>query len=359
MVYFKKLRIKSNMTKENIIQEDINQILLADIPWKNIIGKTFLISGANGFLPAYIIHTINKLNQQNSKKSKIIALVRDKKMAEKKFHQYLECNEFQLIKQDVNDEINIKEKIDFVIHAASQASPKYYNADPVGTLLPNVIGTKNLLELARKHNVEGFLFFSSGEIYGQTDKERISENDVGKVDPLNIRSCYAESKRMGENMCISWNKQYNIPTKIARIFHTYGPGMKLDDGRVFVDFVADVVKGRNITIKSDGMAKRPFCYISDATIAFFLILTKGKNAEAYNISNPNCIVNINELANIVSKLFPEKRTKIEYKEIPPENEYMKSAINSHVPDITKMKKLKWKPKVTIREGFLRTIKSYL
>jgi UDP-glucuronate decarboxylase len=344
---------------EKIIEEDIDKILQANIPWKNIIGKTFLISGASGFIPAYIIHTIIGLNQKNFKKSKIIALVRDKKNAEEKFKQYIEYDEFQIIEQNVNDEITIDKKIDFIIHAASHASPKYYNIDPVGTLLPNVLGTKNLLELSRKHNVEGFLFFSSGEIYGQIDKDRITENDIGKIDPLNIRSCYAESKRMGENMCVSWNKQYKIPTKIARIFHTYGPGMKLDDGRVFADFVADVVNGKNITIKSDGVAKRPFCYITDAIIAFFLILIKGKNAEAYNVSNPNCIVTVSELAEIISKLFPEKRIKIIYESEPPKNEYMKSTVSNYTPDITKIKKLNWEPEVTIEEGFLRTIRSYL
>lgn len=344
---------------ENIIEEDVNKILQASIPWEDIVGKTFLISGASGFVPAYIIHTIMGFNQKNSKKSKIFALVRNKKTAEEKFRQYTEYDEFQLIEHNVNDEINIKDKIDFIIHAASQASPKYYNTDPVGTLLPNVVGTKNLLELAREHNVQGFLFFSSGEIYGQINKDKIFENDVGKIDPLDIRSCYAESKRMGENMCVSWNKQYKIPTKIARIFHTYGPGMDLDDGRVFADFVADVVNDKNITIKSDGVAKRPFCYIRDATIAFFLILTKGQNAEAYNISNPNCIVSISELAQIVSKLFPEKKTQIIYKKEPPKNEYVKSTVDTYIPDITKIKKLNWEPEVTIKEGFLRTIKSYL
>ena len=158
---------------------------------------------------------------------------------------------------------------------------------------------------------------------------------------------------------VSWNKQYKVPTKIARIFHTYGPGMKLDDGRVFADFVADVVNNKNITIRSDGMAKRPFCYIRDATIAFFLILTKGKNAEAYNVSNPNCIATVSELAEIISKLFPEKRIKIIYGNEPPENEYMKSTVDNYTPNITKIKKLNWEPEVTIKEGFLRTIKSYL
>ena len=344
---------------EKIIGEDVDSILQTDIPWEKIVGKSFLISGANGFVPAYIIHTINRLNLKNSTKTKIFALVRDKKKAEEKFHQYAKYKEFQIIEHDVNNEIHMKDKIDFIIHAASQASPKYYNTDPVGTLLPNVIGTKNLLELAREHNIEGFLFFSSGEIYGQINKGTIFENDVGKIDPLDIRSCYAESKRMGENMCISWHKQYNIPTKIARIFHTYGPGMKLDDGRVFADFVADVVNNKNIAIKSNGESKRPFCYISDTIIALFLILTKGKNTEAYNISNPKCITSIKELAHTISKLFPERGIDVMYEKEPPQNKYMKSNVTSYNPNITKIRKLGWEPKVTIGEGFLRTIKSYL
>ena len=208
-----------------------------------------------------------------------------------------------------------------------------------------------------KHNIEGFLFFSSGEIYGDMNESKISETDVGRINPLELRSCYAESKRMGENMCVSWNKQFNIPTKIARIFHTYGPGVKLDDGRVFADFISDVINNRNIRMKSDGNAKRPFCYITDTVTGLFLILLKGENKNAYNISNPSCTISIKDLAKTLTKLFPKKGLRIIEEGID-EEKYLRSSTMNQIPDISKIRKLGYKPKVSIKEGFLRTVKSF-
>lgn len=340
-----------------IINEDIDKILKSDISWNNLSGKSFLIAGANGMIPSYLVYVILQLNKRQSTKSKVLAIVRNKKDAEERFQNFLNDDNLMIIQQDISKGISLDEKVDVIIHAASQASPKYFGNDPVGTILPNVIGTKNLLELASHHKLECFLFLSSGEVYGKIIQDRITETDYGFLDPLELRSCYAESKRMGENMCISWSKQYDIPIKIARIFHTYGPTMKLDDGRVFADFVSNVVKNENIIIKSDGSAKRPFCYISDTITGLFTILTKGINGHAYNISNPNSLVSINELAKIICNLFPEKKLKIiRHKQY--QNGYLESKIDIQNPDITKLKKLGWSPTISIEEGFFRTIVSF-
>ena len=245
------------------------------------------------------------------------------------------------------------------MHAASQASPKYYKTDPVGTLLPNVMGTKNLLELARNKELKCFIFISSGEIYGrmQNDNKKIIENTYGYLYPLNVRSCYGESKRMGENMCIAWHRQYQVPVKIIRLFHTYGPGMKLDDGRVFADFVADIVKKKDIIIKSDGKAVRTFCYLADAVTAFFYILFKGNMAESYNVGNDKGI-SIKDLAHTLSNMFSERKIKVILKanqNIPD----LKSTLSKVIPDITKIYNLGWKPQFSIEEGFSRTVRSHL
>jgi len=341
-----------------ILSEDIDFITNSNIPWKKFSGKTILISGAAGFLPSYIVHTLFRLNKTKID-TKVYALVRDKTKTKKIFNQYLKKGFLEIIEQDLSQKLNFNKHIDFIIHAASQASPKYYHSDPIGTMLPNIIGTKNLLDIATQNPVESFLFFSSGEVYGQIGSGKINELNYGFLNPLDLRSCYAESKRAGESLCMAWFKQYKIPVKIARIFHTYGPGMNLDDGRVFADFVSDAVKNRNIKIKSAGTAIRPFCYIADATVALFTILLKGKNGNAYNVSNPNCVVNIKDLAKTISQLFPEKGLKVEKGKKPAQEEYMQSKISSQIPDVSKLMKLGWKPKFSIEEGFSRTITSYL
>ncbi|MFM6398524.1 NAD-dependent epimerase/dehydratase family protein, partial [Planktothrix sp.] len=316
--------------RNEVIQEDLEIIAQSNLPWSGLDGKVILISGANGFLPAYMVETLLFLNERkkNSEKIKVIGLVRNKDKAVSKFFHHQDRSDFQLVIQDVCQSVHIDGKIDYIVHAASQASPKYYGQDPVGTLSANVIGTSNLLELAKTKNSCGFMYFSSSEVYGQVDDSQIptKESDYGYVDPTNVRSCYAESKRMGETISVSWFHQYGIPTKIVRPFHTYGPGMSLDDGRVYADFVADIIHSRDIVINSDGTATRAFCYLADAVQGFFTVMLKGENGEAYNVGNPECEISILDLANRLVNLFPEKGLKVAKKNLPNQG-YIRSRVS--------------------------------
>jgi len=345
-----------------IIREDLKYISDIKLPWEIFEGKTVLITGANGFLPAYMVEVLLFLNENKLKnRIKVLGLVRDGEKARKRFSVYQERTDLKLIVQDVCQPINDRGAVDFIIHAASQASPKYFGADPVGTLSANVLGTYNLLELAREKNVTGFLYFSSGEVYGEVSEDKIptKEDDYGYVDPTNVRSCYAESKRMGENMCVSWHHQYGVPAKIVRPFHTYGPGMSFSDGRVFADFVSDVVNERDIVMKSDGLAIRTFCYLADAVIGFFTVLLKGESGEAYNVSNDKGEISIIDLAETIISLFPERSIKVIKKKDAYSKGYLKSGITRTRPDIGKICSLGWQPQYSIRDGFERTIRSYL
>jgi len=344
-----------------IIEEDLKFITDSTLPWELLEGKNILISGAGGFLPAYLVKTVLFLNENRFKnKAKIFALDRNKETIINRFAAYKNRTDLMFIIQDVCEPINIKDEIHFIIHAASQASPKYFGKDPVGTLSANVLGTRSLLEFARVKKVESFLFFSSGAVYGEVSEKDmpIKENIYGYIDPTSVRSCYTESKRMGETMCISWFHQYGVPAKIVRPFHTYGPGISLDDGRVQADFVSDIVNNRNIIMKSDGSAIRPFCYIADATVGFFIVLLKGKNGEAYNVSDSREEISILNLANLLIGLFSDKNLKVEKKEVI-EKGYIKGRITRHSPDISKIAKLGWKPRHSLKIGFIRTIRSFL
>jgi len=177
-----------------------------------------------------------------------------------------------------------------------------------------------------------------------------------------LRSCYAESKRMGENICVSYSNQYSVFTNVIRPFHTYGPGMYLDDGRVFADFVSNIVNNKDIVLKSDGSAKRAFCYISDATKGFLTVIIRGGSSQAYNIGNPFTEISMKDLAQVLVNLYPERKLRIEIRLVSNENEdksYLKSQVRSISPNIEKAQKLGWLPKVGIEEGFTRTIESYI
>lgn len=343
-----------------IIFEDISAITSSGLDFKKFSNKTILISGANGFLASYLVYTFLHLNDTKHINCKVVGISRSKEKAESKFGSILRRSDFEIIVKDVSGILNIDNKIDFIIHAASQASPKYYGIDPVGTLNANVLGTNNLLELARKNKVESFLFFSSSEVYGIVGEDKIPtrENDYGFIDCTNVRSCYAESKRMGETMCVSWLNQYDVPVKIVRPFHTYGPGMLMDDGRVYADFIADIVNSRNIEMKSDGLAMRAFCYLKDATEGFLNVLINGNNGEAYNVGNPNEEISIIDLAEKLVALFPERKLNVIKKQAEQKG-YLKSGVQRNCPDVSKLNSFGWTPSTSIEIGFKRTVESYL
>lgn len=345
-----------------IIDEDLRFITTTPLPWRRFEGKNILVSGASGFLPAYMVEALLYLNEtQLKKKLKVYALVRDLKKAKKRFHHYRKRPDLIFVVQDVCKPLHINKAIHYVIHAASHSSPKYYGKDPTGTIAANTIGTHNLLELARVKKSEGFLFFSSGEVYGDLPARSmpITENVYGYLDPIALRSCYAEGKRAGETMCVCWFHHYGVPVKIVRPFHTYGPGMALDDGRVYADFISDILHNQNIVIKSRGSAKRTFCYLADATIGFFTILLKGKNGDAYNVADKDGEISVRDLARMLIKLFPEKKLAIKFNVNLKQGSYIKSRVQRAHPETSKIQSLGWAPRYSLEDGFKRTIRSFL
>ena len=343
----------------HIINEDLQYLFLnSKLDWDRFRNKTVLVSGTYGMLPSYMVFMLIYLNENNVPVN-IIALGRNREKARECFGHYMDKHYFTFLEMDVCDPLNVDCKIDFIVHAASPASSQYYSVNPVGVLKPNVLGTYNLLELAKKHQCESFLYFSSGEIYGKMESEQIVETDSGYLNPMDIRSCYAESKRLGETMCISYHHQFDIPVKVIRCAHIYGPTMDLkNDSRVFSQFVSNIVSSQNIEMKSDGEAIRSFCYISDANDAFFRILLNGVSGEAYNIANPAGRISIKDLALLLVSLYPEKKLTVT---IQKQNEnYVENTHKRHPQfNVDKLRSLGWSPQFDIEEGFKRTIKSFI
>ena len=342
-----------------IVEEDLKRIASSALPWERFCGKTVVITGANGFVPAYMLETLLYLNDVSNGGTRVVAIVRNREKAMRRFAHLVQRQDLAIHVQDVRDAYLGPRSVDFVIHAASQASPKFFGVDPVGTFEANVLGTQHMLQLAHESKSEGFLFFSSGEVYGQpaNSSKLVSESDYGYLDPLNARSCYSEGKRAGETLCACWHSQYGVPGKIVRLSHTYGPGMELNDGRVFADFVADIVAGRDIVLKSDGSARRPFCYLADATEAYFRVLLLGKAGEAYNVgSGTQC--SVLELAETLCRLFPEQGCKVVRQARAVGDQYVPSPVQGFELDLSKIRALGWEATTSIEEGFRRTVESY-
>jgi UDP-glucuronate decarboxylase len=345
-----------------IVHRDLVQILKSNINWDRFKNKTIFVSGGAGLLPSYLVQSLLYANRLHNLKLKVICMSRSLESVHKRLGYWMNDPFLKIIIHDVTRFIpNDIIPSDYVIHAASQASSKFYAIDPVGTLLTNTVGTQNLLEYAARSKAERFMFFSSGEVYGVPlyPMKPITETNYGHLDPMNVRSCYAESKRIGETMSVAWAKQYGLYTVVVRPFHTYGPAMAFDDGRVFADFVADVVFKRDIVIRGDGSEKRCFCYLADATVGFFSVLLNGLNCEAYNVANPSCEISIKNLAKLISNLFPNRNIKIRFEDSNIKKNYLKSSIIKVLPSIKKIKKLGWLPQTTLEEGFTKTIKSFI
>lgn len=343
-----------------IEKQDLNTVVQTNLPWDQFAGKTIVITGANGFIPSFIVKTFLFLETERGIKTTIIGIVRDRKKAAPVFKNYQKKKHLHLLVADIVKPLFLPGKVDYIFHAASHASPTYYGRDPVGTILPNTVGTYNLLELARRKAVRGFLFFSSGEVYGKVPNGNIptEEDDYGTLDPTDLRSCYAESKRLGETLTMSYFHQYRTPVTIARLFHTYGPGMHLSDGRVQTDFVGNIVANRNIVIHSDGRARRTFCYISDTVLGCLTILLCGMVGKAYNVGNDQTETTICDLARVLVTLFPEKRLKVVYRKQRADNSYLQSSVERVYPQTRKLRALGWRPRYSLSEGFKRTIQSY-
>lgn len=347
----------------------VNEIILNDldyiynskiINWKRFQNKTVLITGAYGMLASYMVYMLIYLNEYvESFNVNIVTVARNQQKFNERFLPFAEKEYFRNYSVDICKNINIEEKIDFVIHAASPASSQYYNINPLGVIMPNVLGTINTLNIAKRDTSEGYLFFSSGEIYGATEKENIRENDLGYLNCLDVRSCYGESKRMGENLCKCFYHQHGVNAKIVRPCHTYGPTMNLqNDNRVFAEFVANVVNNQDIMMKSDGSAQRIFCYIADATLAFFKVLLDGDNGEAYNVTDTNSAIKIKDLAYLIAKINPSNHYEVICSSRKDENYLENKHILHSIPVTDKLERLGWKPNFTLETGFMRTIKSF-
>jgi len=346
-----------------IVKEDLAQIISSPIiDWEELKGSTILVTGANGMLPSYMVETLLYLNEQRNYCIKVIALVRNLQKAKIVFGDWQDTSSLLFLEQDVSHGVHYKGEIDYIIHAASQAAPSYYGVDPVGTFKANTLGTVNMLELAKEKQVKGFLFFSTGAVYGDVGNEStlLVEDKLGCVNTLEVRNCYAESKRAGENACVCYHHQYGVPAKIVRIFHTFGPKMNLDDGRVFSDFCKNIINNQDIVLKSDGLAMRPFCYVADAVIAYFKILLDGKPATAYNVGgDKEHEISVRNLSEMLVALYPEKHLKVVYSIDKDDMTYakMRTPQQRIIADMSRINQLGWTQLYSVRDCFDRTIRA--
>ena len=340
-----------------IIKEDLQRMSEARLPWRELDGKTVLITGATGMLASYVTWLLLYLHEHAGIHVSVVALCRNRQRAEQYFGSYVGKSYFSLLIQDVCEPIAYDEHIDYIFHLAGNASPHFINTDPVGIMKCNLQGTIHVLELARHQDVKRILFASTREVYGKNDAaESLAEDSLGVLDSLDDRSCYPESKRAAESLLKSYSLQYGVPFNTVRIAHSYGPTMRLEnDGRVMADLLSDVVAGRDIVLKSNGEAVRAFLYVTDAVIGMFTVLFLGDPSTAYNLANETEPISIKDLAHLLTSFRKDVNLKVVYDTQKSDNSKGYCAYRRIALDTRKLEALGWSPQISLKEGLSRTV----
>ena len=305
--------------------------------------KKILIAGGAGFIGS---HICEKLVLQGNKVFCVDNLLTGKK---DNIKHLLNTKNFKFIKKDINQKIFLN--VDEIYNLACPASPPKYQKNPVETVKASVLGSINLLELAKKVNAK-ILQASTSEIYGNPKEHPQKETYNGNVNPIGIRSCYDEGKRCAETLFFDYHRQKKVKIKVARIFNTYGPKMDFFDGRVISNFIVQCIKNKNLTIHGKGKQTRSFCYIDDMVDALIKFMNLKSNFTGpLNLGNPYEI-NIFKIAKKIKKLTNSK-SKIIFLNLPVDDPIKRK------PDISlAKKKLKWKPKISLEIGIKKTIKYF-
>ena len=326
----------------------------SEIPWNELKNKRILITGASGMIGSTLIRMLLEYDREENGNIQITGISRNREKAKGQLGDIMDMPEFSYVSADINLPLEDMGSFDYIIHCASNTHPRQYSSDPIGTIMTNVWGTKNLLDYGVEHGVGRFVFLSSVEIYGENrgDVDVFSEDYLGYIDCNTLRSGYPEGKRLGESMCNAYAKQKGIDFVIPRLSRTYGPGLLDTDSKAISQFIHKAAAREDIVLKSKGDQLFSYTYVEDAAAAILLIMLKGNSGEAYNVSDSGSVLTLAELAQILAKIA---ETKVIF-ELPDEVEKAGySTATRAVMDGSKLEDLGWKARVQMWEGLKKTV----
>lgn len=338
------------MAEVSAYQQDILDIFKKNLPWEKLSGTNILVTGATGLIGGCLVET---LMMNPCRDYHVYASGRNEERARQRFAGFAGNKAFHFIQYDVLKPLESDVKFDYIIHAASNASPKFFVQNPVEIIMSNIYGVSNLIEYGLEHGMKRILFVSSGEIYGEGDGRVFTEDYSGYVDCAKPRSCYPSSKRAAETLCVSYAIEYGADVVIARPCHVYGPYFTEQDNRVYAQFIRNVLRGEDIVMKSTGEQFRSWCYVVDSVSALLHILLNGECGEAYNVADSNSNISIRELAETIANIGGRKLLI----EIPDADEKRGfNPVTQSVFSTEKLHSLGWNAQTAIYEGLNHTIK---
>ncbi len=277
-------------------QDDIKQVASLNLPWEKLEHCNILVTGATGLIGSCVVEVLMSRPEINYH---VYASGRNETRLHR-FADFFNSPNFHFIKYDVTEPLESDIDFQYIIHAASNASPNFFATKPVEIIKANINGVANLMDYGLRHGLKRLLYVSTGEVYGEGDGRVFTEEYSGYVDCMKPRSCYPSAKRAAETLCVAYGAEYSIDTVIARPSHTYGPNFTESDNRVYAQFIRNVLKGEDIVMKSSGSQFRSWCYVVDCVSALLFILLKGKNGQAYNIADESSNISIRELAEMIA-----------------------------------------------------------
>lgn len=339
--------------KENpIVAEDL-QFFANHAPFlDDLRGKTIMVTGATGLIGSTFIKCMLKLNEVWNANIQVVGFARNAEKAK----TIIDSTSVKWYFQDMVQPIQaVNEYVDFIVHCANSTSSRFYVDYPVENINTAYLGTNNILEFAREQKVKSVIYLSSLESYGtiMTDDE-ITEDKMGYINPIDVRSSYSLGKRAVECLCHCYAKEYNVPVKMARLTQTFGAGVSLEDNRVFAQFAKSIIKNEDIVLHTKGESAKPYCYTIDAVCAILYLLFEGKDSEAYNVANSDTFISIRDMAELLVKQFGIKSKLV----IDKKDNMGYAPVTRLKLDTTKLEALGWEPFYSLKDMYGTLLKYY-
>ena len=347
---------KITMLEQDLLFNSMNQ----EIPFDSYQNKTILVTGATGLIGSNLIRTLLYANHQRNLNMHVTGLVRNEEKARRIMGDLMNDSALTILKKDLlevsAEDVEASGRPDYIFHTAAVTTSKLLVQQPVEAIEGAVLGTGRILRLAADCGCSSVVYLSSMEMYGTASVELVKENDLGYINPLNVRSNYPESKRMCENMCAAYASEYHVPVKIARLSQTFGPGILPGENRVFAQFARSVMNGQDIVMHTKGLSEGNYCYLREAIAALMILLVKGKDGEAYNIVNESTHTTIAAMAEMLCNEFGNGKSKVVF-DIPESNVFGYAADAKIRLSGEKMRNLGWTPVIGLKEMYSRMMQS--
>lgn len=342
---------------DTTLQQDIETLGASPIVG-SYAGSTVLVTGATGLIGSLAVRAALSWNRGHEEKIRVVALARSAEKARFLFPDDCDGN-LRVIIGDIAETIEVDEPIDWISHGASITSSAAFASHPVEVATTELLGTKNVLEIAREKEVDGLVYLSSLEVYGDVPEGHgdVFEEDGVRLDWLRPRNSYPTAKQMCECLCAAYASEYSVPVKIARLAQIFGAGVSPDDQRVFAQFARAAITGEPITLHTPGEGRRCYCYTTDAVEGLLTVLKSGEPGQAYNIANPATYCSVREMAEMVVDRYRESGTELLF-DCPEDLASFGFAAPSHVKlSSAKLTALGWEPHVQLPEMYDRLISS--